>query len=314
MSKVSIIIPVYNTEKHLKKCLESVTNQTEKDIEIIVINDGTTDNSESIINEYINKDNSLIKYYSKANEGVAKTRNYGIEKASSDYILFVDSDDYIDERLIEKLMPYINNDIDIIKFKLKRVDEKGNVIEKVEGPIFGKTTGSEAFNKLYCEDVLIDSPCVYLIKRKLFTDNNFQFNRTYHEDYGLIPLIILKAQSFVSIPDYLYYYVQAEDSITRNENYEKTIKKFNDAIFHFDNAMCEIDKMGLNRETKENAKIFYTNAIILKINDLKAEDKNKYIKLLKIRKVYKNIKPRNAKQLLKRIILKFSVKLYLKMR
>ena len=90
MRKVSIIIPVYNTEKHLKKCLESVTNQTEKDIEIIVINDGTTDNSESIINEYINKDNSLIKYYSKANEGVAKTRNYGIEKASSDYILFVD--------------------------------------------------------------------------------------------------------------------------------------------------------------------------------------------------------------------------------
>lgn len=314
MSKVSIIIPVYNTGKHLRRCLDSVTNQTVKDIEIVIINDGSTDNSESIINEYTKKEKSLIKYYSKENEGVAKTRNLAIEKANSDYILFVDSDDYIDENLIEKLMPYIKEDIDIIKFKLKRVDEKGNVIENVDGPTFEKTTGSEAFNKLYSQDVLIDSPCVYLIKRKLFTDNNFEFKRTYHEDYGLIPLIILKAQSFVSISDYLYYYVQAEDSITRNENYDKTIKKFNDAIFHFDNAMCEIDKMDLNKETKENAKIFYTNAIILKINELKEEDKSKYIKLLKDRKVYKNIKPRNIKQLIKRIILKFNVKLYLKMR
>lgn len=314
MSKVSIIIPVYNTEKHLRRCLESVTNQTVKDIEIIVINDGTTDNSESIINEYIKKENSLIKYYSKPNEGVAKTRNYGIEKANSDYILFVDSDDYIDENLIEKLMPYINKNIDVIKFKLKRVNENGNTLENVDGPVFEKTTGSEAFNKLYSEDVLIDSPCVYLMKRNLFIDNNFKFNKTYHEDYGLIPLIILKAKSFISLPDYLYYYVQAGNSITRDENYDKTIKKFNDAIFHFDNAMCEIDKMNLNKETKENAKIFYTNAIILKINELKEEDKNKYIKLLKDRKIYKNIKPRNIKQLIKRIILKLSVKLYLKMR
>ena len=314
MSKISIVVPVYNTEKGLRRCLDSIVNQTVGDIEIIIINDGSTDNSESIINEYKEKYSSLITYYSKVNEGVAKTRNFGIEKASSDYILFVDSDDYIDLKLVEKLMPFINEDIDIIKFKLQRVDEKDNVLEKVEGPVFEKVTGREAFNKLYSEDVLLDSPCVYLMKRKLFIENNFTFKRTYHEDFGLIPLVLLKAESFVSTPYYLYSYVQAGNSITRNADYNKTIKKFEDAIFHFDNAMEEIDKMDLDKENKENAKIFYTNAVILKINELKEEDKSKYIKQIKQRKMYKNIKPRNLKQLIKRIILKFNVKLYLKMR
>ena len=122
MSKVSIIVPVYNTGAKLKKCLDSLVNQTVKDIEIIIINDGSTDNSEEVIKEYIknnskeNEDktesNSVkIEFYSKENEGIAKTRNYGIEKANSDYILFVDSDDYIDLKLVEKLLPYIEQDI-----------------------------------------------------------------------------------------------------------------------------------------------------------------------------------------------------------
>ena len=314
MSKISIIVPVYNTQNQLKKCLESLVNQTKNDIEIIIINDGSTDNSESIIKEYKEKYNQLITYYAKSNEGVAKTRNFGIEKAKSDYILFVDSDDYIDLNLVEKIIPYTDKGIDIVKFKLQRVDENDNILEKIEGPVFDQMTGEKAFNKLYCEDVLLDSPCVYVMKRKLFIDNNFNFKRTYHEDYGLIPLIILKAKSFISISDYLYYYVQAGNSITRNEDYNKTIKKFEDTLWHFDNAMIEINKMNLNKETEENAKIFYTNALILKINDLNEKDKKIYIKKLKKRKIYKNIKPRNLKQLIKRIVLKFNIKLYLKMR
>lgn len=314
MNKVSIIVPVYNTEAKLKKCLESLVNQTIKNIEIIIINDGSTDNSESIIQEYKEKYDSLITYYSKENEGVAATRNFGIERASSDYILFVDSDDYIDFKLIEKLMPYINEDIDIIKFKLQRIDENDNCLEKVDGPVFEKINGEEAFNRLYSEDVLLDSPCVYLIKKRLFTENNFKFKKTYHEDFGLIPLIILKSSSFVSTPYYLYNYVQVANSITRNEDYNKTIKKIEDTLWHFDNAINEIDKMNLRKETKENAKIFYTNSVILKAYELREEDKSIYIKELKKRKIYKNIKAKNLKQLIKRIILKFSIKLYLKMR
>ena len=95
MSKVSIIVPVYNTSSKLHKCLDSLVNQTIKDIEIIIVNDGSTDNCEQVVNEFKIKYNNIIKYYYKINEGVAKARNFGIKKANSDYIFFVDSDDYI---------------------------------------------------------------------------------------------------------------------------------------------------------------------------------------------------------------------------
>lgn len=317
MPKISFIVPVYNTGIYINKCLDSIINQTFKEeIEIILINDGSTDNSDELIKEYIEKSDSrnLIQYYTKENEGIAKTRNFGIDKANGEYIFFVDSDDYIDKETIKKLKLYIDNDIDIIKFKLQRVDKKNNILEKVDGPVFEETSGEEAFNMLYSEDVLLDSPCVYVIKRNMFTQNNFKFNRTYHEDFGLIPLIILKAKRFVSIPDYFYYYVQGDNSITRNNDYEKTIKKYEDALFHYDNAIEKINKMNLNRKSKENAKIFYTNAIILKLNEIKEEDKDKYIKEIRKRKMYKNIKPRNIKQIIKRNLLHFNIKLYLKMR
>ena len=106
MAKISVIVPVYNTSKYICKCLDSLINQTIKnEIEIIIVNDGSTDNSEEIIKNYIEKqeNKNLIKYYKKQNEGIAKTRNFGIEKATGEYILFVDSDDYIDNKLIEKL-------------------------------------------------------------------------------------------------------------------------------------------------------------------------------------------------------------------
>jgi len=316
MPKVSIIIPVYNNGKYIEKCLDSIVNQTKNtDLEIIIINDGSTDNSENIIKQYIEKCNSSnIKYYSKENEGVAKTRNFGIENATSDYIMFVDADDYIELKTIEILEKYIKQDIDLIKFKLQRVDENGEIIEEVSGPIFEKTTGEQAFNILYGEDILLDSPCVYLIKKKLFTENNFKFQRTYHEDFGLMPFIILVAKTMVSIPEYLYKYVQAPNSITRNEDYDKTIKKMEDVLFHYDNMLNIVEKFKLNKITKQNVKIYYTNAIILKVQELKKESQKKYIKEIQKRKMYKNIKIRNFKQLIKRILLKWNIKLYLKLR
>lgn len=316
MSKISIIIPVYNTGKHIEKCLNSIKNQTRKiDLEVIIINDGSTDNSENIVKQYIEKHKEFlnIKYYSKENEGVAKTRNFGIEKATSDYIMFLDSDDYIEPEALETLEKYIEQDIDLIKFKLQRVDEKDNVVEKVDGPVFDKITGQEAFDELYGEDVLLDSPCVYVIKKKLFTENNFKFQGRYHEDFGLIPFIILTAKTVISIPEYLYKYVQAPDSITRTEDYEKTTKKMEDVLFHYDNMLKMVEKLNLEETTEENVKIYYTNAIILKLRELKKETQNYYIKEIQKRKMYKNIKPRNLKQLIKRLLLKWNVKLYLKL-
>lgn len=314
MSKISIIVPVYNSSKTIERCLNSLVNQTIKDIEIIIVNDGSTDNIETIIKEYEKNYKDIIKYYFKENEGVAKARNFGIEKAKSDYILFVDADDYIDIHLIEYLKPYIDKNIDLIKFKLQRVNDKNEIIEKVDGSVFDIVTGQEAFNKLYCTDVLLDSPCVYLIKREMFIKNNFEFKRTYHEDFGLIPLIIVNSKTFVSTPYYLYSYVQVSNSLMRNNEYDKNIVKIEDVLWHYDNAIKKIEEMKLEKITMQNMKIYYTNSVILKLYDLKKQDQETYIKEIKKRKMYKNIEPRNLKQFIKRIILKFNIKLYLKMR
>ena len=125
MVKVSIIVPVYNVEKYLSKCLESLINQTLKDIEIICVNDGSTDNSLSILKEYANKD-SRIKIIDKQNEGVSVARNTGIEVATGEYLIFVDSDDYLVENACEKALNTIeHNNSDICIFgHYDLVDEK----------------------------------------------------------------------------------------------------------------------------------------------------------------------------------------------
>ena len=101
MAEVSVIIPVYNAEKYLEKCIESVVNQTLKDIEIILINDGSTDGSEEICKKYLSDERVI--YYSKENEGLAAARQDGIERASGEYIGFVDSDDWVEPDMYEKM-------------------------------------------------------------------------------------------------------------------------------------------------------------------------------------------------------------------
>ena len=103
MYKVSVIVPVYNVEKYIKKCLDSLVNQTLEDIEIVVINDGSPDNSQKIIDKYVKKYPDKVKSYIKQNGGLGSARNYGIEKAMGKYLCFVDSDDYINLDALEKL-------------------------------------------------------------------------------------------------------------------------------------------------------------------------------------------------------------------
>lgn len=236
-------------------------------------------------------------------------------KATGDYILFVDSDDYIDSNLLNRLSSYMEEQIDVIKFKLNRVNQRGEIIEKVKGAVFEKTDGQTAFDQLYATDVLLDSPCIYLYKKDYILRNGFQFQvGTYHEDFGLIPLVIVRAESIISIDYEGYYYVQSDNSITRNENYDKTIRKMKDSLLQYDNMLQKIQQYNLRNTTEENIKIYYTNAIILKLKDLKEEDKNIFIREIKQRKMISNIKIRNLKQFFKRIILGWNIKLYLKLK
>ena len=315
MKKISVIIPVYNAEKYIGRCLDSILMQADEKIEIVLVNDGSTDMSEEIIKTYLGKYKSSIKYIKKENSGVANTRNIGIEKATGEYIIFVDSDDYIDKNLFASLWPYMEQNIEIIKYKAIIETEEQEKIGQYEGPTFEITTGEDAFSKLCFEDEMVDALWVYAYKRELFTKNKLKFTEHLdHEDFGIIPLVILKAKTFISTSIQGYHYVQSSNSLTRTKDYSKTVKKAFDTLKHYDNLAEKIEKYQISTKAKEDAKIFYTNSILLRINHLEKKDQKRFIKEIKKRKMAQNIKPRNAKQLLKRIILEINIPLYLKIR
>lgn len=316
--KLSIIIPVYNTSKYIEKCLNSILNQTMKSIEIIIVNDGSTDNSEEIIKKWSNEHEKEIeiKYFKKENGGLSDARNYGVTKASGEYITFVDSDDYLETNIYKNLEKYIDEKIDMIKFKLSIVDESGKTIEKLDGPIFEKCSGKEAFEKLCTTDKFLDVSCIYLYQRKFFSENKFKFElNTYHEDFGLIPWVLINANSVVSTEYFGYYYLKRENSITSTEDAQKEEKKAYDTLKHYDNAIKRIDECtSFNEHEIMLYKRYYTNCLLLKTESLKGRQKSDFIKCIKSRKVYKNIKPENFKQLIKNIIIRISITLYLKLR
>lgn len=315
MPKLSFIVPVYNTENQLKKCLASILNQTSQNFEVILINDGSTDSSDEICREYIKKYPGKIEYINKENTGIADTRNLGIAKSKGEYLCFVDSDDYVLADLLEKLLPYLEEKPDMVKYKLTKVSQKQEEIEKIEGPVFDIKTGEEAFNCLYYQDVLMDSPCLYAMKREYLIKKDFKFAKgRYHEDFGLMPLIIVEASSVISTDIYGYFYIQTQNSIMRNDDYNKTVKKVKDSFYHYDLMIEELNKTELSKRTKENVKLFYTNSILLKIDTLNKCERKEAIREFKKRKMEKNIQIRNVKQLVKKIILKLNVEWYLKIR
>lgn len=314
MPKLSIIIPIYNAQNTLRKCLDSILEQEYTDYEIILINDGSQDSSEKIILEY-EKENNKIKYISKENSGVADSRNIGVKNATGEYIVFVDSDDYVKNTIFTDIESYLEKGIELIKWKGILVNKDGKEISKMQGPCFEETTGENGFNKLYSEDVFIDTLWLYAIKRNIFIENDFKFTtNTYHEDFGLLPLIIVKAKTMVSIDKYNYFYVQTENSIMRGNDYKKTLKKAYDSLLQYDNIIKKIENYNIEKKTKENIKIFCTNTILLKIETLEERDKKDFIAQIKKRKMIRNIKIRNIKQLIKRILLSINIELYLKLR
>ena len=316
--KISIIVPIYNVQNQLSKCIESLLNQTSPklDIQIILVNDGSTDNSSNIAKEYKDKYSDKIIYLEKENGGLSDARNYGLEfiDKDSDYISFVDSDDYISNNMYEKLLSYMNEKYDMIKIKVCKVKENGELLEENYSPEFIEKTGEEAFDILYKSDVMTEIACGYIYRKKFFLRNNFKFAKgMYHEDFGLIPLVLLKAKKVASVNIGNYFYVQTENSITRGDS-SKNIKRSQDLLKHYDNMIKLIENYEISEKSKENIKIYYTNCIILNAENLQGQAQKDFIKQIKKRKMVRNIKARNLKQLIKKVILNINIKLYLKIR
>ena len=314
--KISIIVPIYNVEKQLRRCIDSLLNQDDKELqtEIILVNDGSTDNSGNIAKEYANQYQDKIKYLEKENGGLSDARNYGIKYATGEYIAFVDSDDYVDEQLYQNLVKYMADNYDLIKIKIAKVDENSNIIENNYSPEFLEKTGEEAFEILYKSDVMTEVAWSYIYKTSFIKENNFEFAKgLYHEDFGLIPLMILRAQKVASTNVGTYNYVQTQNSITRGKN-SKKVKMAKDLLKHYDNMINEIANYNISKRSKENIKIYYTNCIILNTNNLQGNDRKEYIKEIRKRRMTRNIKVRNIKQLFKKAILTMNIEWYLKLR
>ena len=208
MLKVSVIVPVYNVEDYLEKCLDSLVNQTLKDIEIIVVNDGSPDNSQKIIDKYEKKYKS-IKSYKKENGGLSDARNYGVKKAGGKYISFVDSDDYIAPNMLEIMYNHaINNKLDIV------VCDTINVYPDKEQYLISNYHYSENNVKNY----LVSPPmaCIRLYNKILF--NNISFKKgIYYEDLELTPKLVNQTTKIGFINEGLYYYLQRTGSIMKQQ-------------------------------------------------------------------------------------------------
>lgn len=213
MVKISIIVPVYNVEKYIDKCLNSLVNQTLKDIEIIVVNDGSPDESQKIIDKYTKK-YSNVKSYIKKNGGISSTRNYGLKYANGEYIAFVDGDDYVDATMFEKLYNKAKKkSYDVVECNPRMVDDNGKLIKDVHYTLSNDVTTVEELKKYMIN--MYTSVWNKIYKKSLF-NNGIKFKvGVWFEDveflYKLIPFV--KSIGFVN--ENLYYYVQREGSITK---------------------------------------------------------------------------------------------------
>ena len=217
MPKVSVIVPIYNVEKYLEKCINSLLSQTLEDIQIILVNDGSKDNSGNIAKEYEKNNKNRRIYVEKENGGLSDARNYGLKYATGDFIAFLDSDDYIEKnayeemynKAIEENADYVECDF-IWEFPNKiRIDKQYPYKNKKEMLSFVRVV---AWNKL--------------IKRQLIIDNNLEFPKGLrYEDveftYKLIPFI----NKFAYVDKPFIHYVQREGSIANVQN-ERTAEIF----------------------------------------------------------------------------------------
>lgn len=239
--KFSIIVPVYNVSSYIERCLLSLKKQQGDDFEVLVVNDGSTDNSLELIEKVV-QDDPRFSVYTKENGDISDARNYGIDRAVGEYLLFVDGDDFVSDDYLEVLREVLlQNSPDLVRFQVFRHQYETNQSTECPGSTFVKS-GEEAFRTLVTE-VYFDVVWAYAFKRSFFERYQFRFAKgRRHEDFGLIPYVVLKAKEVVAIPDFLYYYVCREQSITTTKDDKKIKSRMEDALYLYDSLKNTVMK------------------------------------------------------------------------
>ena len=231
---ISVIVPIYNTEKYLPKCLDSLASQTYPDVEFILIDDGSTDNSGAIVDQY--KD-PRFRVFHTGNHGLSAARNFGIEQARGEWLMFVDSDDWVEPGFCE--IPYqaaVHDGADLVIFytynvkngrgKVRNPSTHTEIIDREKAIKNGSTA---VWNKLY--------------KRELFTGIHFPEGRVC-EDIAITHKILMKAKRIIMIPDHLYYHVYRKDSISNCHS----VKNKSDAFVFALERAGDLESFGCTEE------------------------------------------------------------------
>ncbi len=216
MELITVIIPIYNVEKFLERCITSVINQTYKSIEILLINDGSPDNSDKIMEKYAKKDNRIKCFYKK-NGGLSDARNYGLKHAKGKYVCFIDSDDYIDKNYVLKLYDSIKqNSSEIAWCDFNMVDDSG-----ITGEIIQTEDDLWSFE--------MPSACNKLFLKSLFTKNEIYFPKgIWYEDLATTPRLFFIAKKVSRVNEKLYNYYNNNESITKT--YSKKVMDIKECL------------------------------------------------------------------------------------
>lgn len=259
--KYSIIVPVYNAEKYVKECIDSIIMQTYRDFEVIIVNDGSTDGTRNVLNEYEGLQN--VRIIDCVNQGASKARWTGIERAIGEYVLFVDSDDIVSQKLLATVENAMQEDIDLLKFSFVSFSKNNfpsNRKTKAEETVFNR----EKFLSEVVEKTIVNgSEAVVLwnkvYKRSLINEYVNRFPYSFLEDYIFNCEYYVAVNKYKQISDELYFYRYLPDSLSRQIN-----PKGYDILKEVDRfKITAMQKMGLtSSENLQNAAAWFVNYLI----------------------------------------------------
>lgn len=271
---ISVIITVYNGEKYIKQAIQSILNQSCKDYEIIIVDDGSTDNTYRELEKYIDK----IKYYYKENAGVASARNYGIIRSKGDYICFLDADDLYKESKLENQIKFLkeNPNIDIVYNDVDVIDKDSNYINTLRSE--GIYSNREDFLAMMLVRQVIPGPASIMLRRKCIEDN-ILYNEMYKntEDYDFT-LKLAQKFTYGYIPERLYMYRRHTNNLTNNHKVQSNNEAEITKKLGLENINSIISKSSFNEEQQR----MILAKVLIKIGELE-KAKNVLLGILKIK-------------------------------
>ncbi|RSJ96740.1 glycosyltransferase [Streptococcus cristatus] len=256
---LTVVIPVYNVEKYLKRCIESVLVQGWHNYDIVLVDDGSTDSSPQICDDYV-KAYDFISVIHKENGGVSEARNTGISNAEGEYVYFLDSDDWIEPNTFSDLAEVIESDqYDIISFNQEFVKSEHDII-KSDSKRTKRLTGKEALIDMFSYGFITGFTTDKIYRKALFTKNTIQFPvGKYYEDLGTNYKLVLAAKKvYATNQKYYHYLIDNPDSITQSWNE----KKFRDMFgFYKEVFYSDFVRSQLNQEELHISQLYYVNGL-----------------------------------------------------